>query len=154
MRFKYFEIRNAAEMEAKDKEISGLRKALEQIEQQLDYGQINTALYIARRALEGSESGCRIVGPEEVDSVTEAGKEVIRVFRYAAMSSEQVRAYQALKAALEAEECQTPSQPTIHAMFETVDPSVPVIGTTAAPIKRIEQNDDGSYLVVIDHWPQ
>lgn len=44
--------------------------------------------------------------------------------------------------------------PTIHAMFETVDPSVPVIGTTAAPVKRIMQNDDGSYTVVIDHWPQ
>ena len=32
-----------------------VRKALEQIEQQLDYGQIDRALHIARRALEGGE---------------------------------------------------------------------------------------------------
>lgn len=35
-------------------EIERLREALEQIEQQLDYGQINMALHITRRALEGS----------------------------------------------------------------------------------------------------
>jgi tetrahydromethanopterin S-methyltransferase subunit G len=34
-------------------EVAELRKALEQIEQQLDYGQIDMALHIARRVLEG-----------------------------------------------------------------------------------------------------
>jgi|GEM_PF-4579220 len=45
-------------------------------------------------------------------------------------------------------------QPLIRAMFETVDETIPVTGTTEATIKRVEQNDDGSYTVVIDHWPQ
>jgi hypothetical protein len=49
-------IRDAAEVEAKDQEIAALREALEQIEQQLDYGQINMALHIARRALDGGEA--------------------------------------------------------------------------------------------------
>lgn len=34
-------------------EVAELRKALEQIEQQLDYGQIDMALHITRRALAG-----------------------------------------------------------------------------------------------------
>ena len=45
----------AAALEALSAENERLRKALEQIEQQLDYGQIDMALHIARRALEGDE---------------------------------------------------------------------------------------------------
>jgi len=44
-----------AERDALAAENERLRKALEQIEQQLDYGQIDTALHIARRALTGGE---------------------------------------------------------------------------------------------------
>lgn len=45
-------------------------------------------------------------------------------------------------------------RPAIHAVFETVDPRpFGATGTTEAPIKRIEANDDGSFTVVIDHWP-
>jgi hypothetical protein len=42
----------------------------------------------------------------------------------------------------------------IHAMFETVA-SHPygATGTTSAPVKRVEHNDDGSLTVVINHWP-
>ena len=43
----------AAALEALSAENERLRKALEQIEQQLDYGQIDMALHITRRALEG-----------------------------------------------------------------------------------------------------
>jgi hypothetical protein len=42
--------------------------------------------------------------------------------------------------------------PVLHAKFETTDGVV--TGTTAAPMKRIEANEDGSFTVVIDHWPQ
>lgn len=40
---------------------------------------------------------------------------------------------------------------TINAIFETSDGKL--TGHTNAPIKRIEQQDDGSFTVVIDHWP-
>ncbi len=43
--------------------------------------------------------------------------------------------------------------PTIHVMFEVEDSSVRVVGTTSASVKRVEQNDDGSYTAVVDHWP-
>lgn len=47
-----------------------------------------------------------------------------------------------------------PSAPIVHAVFETVDSrSMGAIGTTEAPIKRVEVNDDGSFTVVINHWP-
>jgi len=46
----------AAQSEAKAR-AERLRKALEQIEQQLDYGQIDMALHVARCALEGGENG-------------------------------------------------------------------------------------------------
>ena len=46
-----------------------------------------------------------------------------------------------------------PAAPKIEAIFETVDDSVPVTGQTQAPVKRIEHQDDGSFTVVIDHWP-
>lgn len=45
----------AAALEALSAENERLRKALEQIEQQLDYGLINMALHITRSALEGGE---------------------------------------------------------------------------------------------------
>lgn len=47
-----------------------------------------------------------------------------------------------------------PSAPTIRAIFETVDPRpYGAIGTMDAPIKRVTQEDDGAFTVVIDHWP-
>lgn len=46
-----FVIMSRSEMEEMHNEITALRKALEQIEQQLDYGQIDTALRIARAVL-------------------------------------------------------------------------------------------------------
>lgn len=42
--------------------------------------------------------------------------------------------------------------PKIHVDFEVVSGSL--TGTAAAKVKRIEPQDDGSYTVVIDHWPQ
>ena len=42
-------------------------------------------------------------------------------------------------------------EPVITAQFETV--SNGLTGSTDAPIKRIEHQDDGTYTVVIDHWP-
>lgn len=47
-----------------------------------------------------------------------------------------------------------PSTPTIRAIFETVGPRPHgLIGTKDAPIKRVMQEDDGVFTVVIDHWP-
>lgn len=47
------------------------------------------------------------------------------------------------------------AEPVIRAAFETVDPRpFGATGTTAAKVKRVESNDDGSFTVVIDHWPQ
>jgi len=48
-----FVILSRSEVEERDQEIAALREALEQIEQQLDYGQIDMALHITRRALGG-----------------------------------------------------------------------------------------------------
>jgi hypothetical protein len=42
--------------------------------------------------------------------------------------------------------------PKINAKFETS--SAHCIGTTEAPIKRVERQDDGSVTVVIDYWPK
>ena len=42
--------------------------------------------------------------------------------------------------------------PQINAVFETTDGLA--TGTTEAPIKRIEQQDDGSFTAIIDHWPR
>lgn len=42
-------------------------------------------------------------------------------------------------------------KPTIHAVFECSENSI--IGSTDAPIKRVMAEDDGSFTVVIDHWP-
>lgn len=39
----------------------------------------------------------------------------------------------------------------IDAEFEYEDGIV--IGTTSAPVKRVEQQDDGTFTVVIDYWP-
>lgn len=46
-----------------------------------------------------------------------------------------------------------PKQPqhAINAIFEVVSDGI--IGTTLAKVKRVEQQDDGSLTVVIDHWP-
>lgn len=52
--------------------------------------------------------------------------------------------------------------PVIHATFETSDPPkmegkvkmAGITGSTNAPIKRVDVNDDGSYTVVIDYWPK
>lgn len=41
--------------------------------------------------------------------------------------------------------------PVIHATFEVV--SGELTGRASAPVKRVETHDDGSYEVVIDHWP-
>ena len=41
--------------------------------------------------------------------------------------------------------------PVIHATFEISDNNV--TGSTNASVKRVEANDDGSFTVVIDHWP-
>lgn len=41
--------------------------------------------------------------------------------------------------------------PVINALFETTTGGW--TGTANAPIKRIERQDDGSFTVVIDHWP-
>ena len=41
--------------------------------------------------------------------------------------------------------------PLIDAQFETVEKGI--TGTTLAPVKRVEMRDDGSYTVIIDHWP-
>lgn len=46
-----FVVLSRSEVEEKDQEIAALWKALEQIEQQLDYGQIDMALHIARAVL-------------------------------------------------------------------------------------------------------
>lgn len=59
-----------------------------------------------------------------------------------------------IRAALEAADRVREDEPVIHARFETVDETIPITGSTEAPIKRVEQNDDGSYTVIIDHWPQ
>lgn len=40
----------------------------------------------------------------------------------------------------------------VTAAFETVDDNV--TGTTSADVKRVEQQDDGSITVIIDHWPE
>lgn len=45
----------AAALASERAALAEARKALEQIEQQLDYGQINMALHITRRALGGGE---------------------------------------------------------------------------------------------------
>lgn len=42
--------------------------------------------------------------------------------------------------------------PEIVAWFECVENGI--TGTTRAPIKRIEKQDDGAFLVIIDHWPK
>lgn len=42
-------------------------------------------------------------------------------------------------------------QLVIHAKFETEGGGA--VGSTDAPVKRTEHNDDGSFTVVIDHWP-
>lgn len=42
--------------------------------------------------------------------------------------------------------------PEVNAIFETCDGGA--IGTTSAKVKRVEWQDDGSIMVVIDHWPQ
>lgn len=41
--------------------------------------------------------------------------------------------------------------PKINAVFEIVEDGL--IGITTAPVKRIERQDDGSFTVIIDHWP-
>jgi hypothetical protein len=41
--------------------------------------------------------------------------------------------------------------PTIYAAFECE--SNGIVGVTSAPVKRVEKNDDGSFTVIIDHWP-
>ena len=41
--------------------------------------------------------------------------------------------------------------PEITAVFETKDGRI--MGSTAAPIKRIDLQDDGTITVVINHWP-
>lgn len=41
--------------------------------------------------------------------------------------------------------------PAVNAVFETSTHEV--AGTTAASVKRVERQDDGSLTVVIDHWP-
>lgn len=40
----------------------------------------------------------------------------------------------------------------VTAQFETVTDEI--TGSTEAKVKRVERQDDGSYTVVIDHWPQ
>lgn len=42
--------------------------------------------------------------------------------------------------------------PKINATFEVVCDGI--TGSTNATVKRVEMNDDGSYTVVIDHWPE
>jgi len=42
--------------------------------------------------------------------------------------------------------------PIITAMFETRSGSL--IGSTLAKILRVDCQDDGSYTVVINHWPR
>jgi hypothetical protein len=44
------------------------------------------------------------------------------------------------------------AMPVITARFHVEHNGV--IGSTDAPVKRIEKNDDGSFTVVIDYWPQ
>ena len=44
------------------------------------------------------------------------------------------------------------TMPDINAMFEVVSDNI--TGTTLAPVKRVEKQDDGSFTVVIDHWPE
>lgn len=43
------------------------------------------------------------------------------------------------------------SAPRIRAMFECIGSRV--VGSTEAPIKRVDHEDDDSFTVVIDHWP-
>lgn len=43
-------------------------------------------------------------------------------------------------------------EPKVAASFYTEDAEL--IGTTGAPIKKVEIEDDGSIHVFIDHWPQ
>jgi hypothetical protein len=45
-----------------------------------------------------------------------------------------------------------PAEPKVAASFYTEDAEL--IGTTSAPIKKVEVEDDGSIHVFIDHWPQ
>lgn len=57
--------------------------------------------------------------------------------------------------ALAARAPQAAAQPKINAVFETVDPRpLGATGTRTARVKRVEQQDDGSFTVVIDHWPK
>lgn len=42
-------------------------------------------------------------------------------------------------------------EPKFNALFEVE--SKGIVGTTEAKIKRVNHEDDGSYTVVIDHWP-
>lgn len=44
------------------------------------------------------------------------------------------------------------AEPKVAASFYTEDAEL--IGTTGAPIKKVEVEDDGSIHVFIDHWPQ
>lgn len=44
------------------------------------------------------------------------------------------------------------AEPIINAVFECEADDL--TGTAPAKVKRIEHQDDGSYTVVIDHWPQ
>lgn len=41
--------------------------------------------------------------------------------------------------------------PAINIRCETVGPHA--VGTTTLPVIRVEQEDDGSYTAVTDHWP-
>lgn len=43
------------------------------------------------------------------------------------------------------------AEPVINAQFETEFDNIK--GSTTAPIKRVEMEDDGSFTVVIDYWP-
>lgn len=44
-----------------------------------------------------------------------------------------------------------PTPPSINAQFEVVEGGI--TGSTDAPVKRVELQDDGSYTVIIDYWP-
>lgn len=43
-------------------------------------------------------------------------------------------------------------EPVIHAAFETEDSGI--TGWQSVPVKRIAQNDDGSFTAIINYWPQ
>lgn len=45
-----------------------------------------------------------------------------------------------------------PNIPTINVKFETDDGKVR--GSTDAQVKRVEAEDDGSFTVVVNHWPE